>query len=61
MFMLFMFWGWPCTFPFIWFYGFCFSRQVSLGSPGYPGSSSIHQAGLELRDPPASASCERWH
>ncbi|GAB1296594.1 Transcriptional adapter 2-alpha [Apodemus speciosus] len=32
-----------------------FSR-VSLYSPGYPGTHSVDQAGLELRNPPASAS-----
>lgn len=31
-------------------------ESVSLCSPGYPGTSSIDQAGLGLRDPPASAS-----
>ena len=34
---------------------FCFSRQGFLCSPGYPGTHSIDQAGLKLRDPPASA------
>jgi hypothetical protein len=29
---------------------------VSLCSPGCPGTHSVDQAGLELRDPPASAS-----
>ena len=32
---------------------FCF---VLLGSPGYPGTHSVDHVGLELRDPPASAS-----
>jgi hypothetical protein len=31
-------------------------RQVSLCSPGYPGTHFVDQAGLELRNPPASAS-----
>ena len=35
---------------------FSFSDRVSLCSPGCPGTHSIHQAGLELRNPPASAS-----
>jgi hypothetical protein len=36
---------------------FCFFRnRVSLCSPGCPGTHSIDQAGLELRNPPASAS-----
>jgi hypothetical protein len=30
--------------------------MVSLCSPGCPGTHSVDQAGLELRDPPASAS-----
>jgi hypothetical protein len=29
---------------------------VSLYSPGCPGTHSVDQAGLELRNPPASAS-----
>ncbi|GAB1296331.1 Membrane metallo-endopeptidase-like 1 [Apodemus speciosus] len=29
---------------------------VSLCSPGCPGTHSVNQAGLELRNPPASAS-----
>jgi hypothetical protein len=33
-----------------------FADRVSLYSPGYPGTHSIDQAGLELRNPPASAS-----
>jgi hypothetical protein len=31
-------------------------NKVSLWSPGCPGTHSVDQAGLELRDPPASAS-----
>jgi hypothetical protein len=40
------------------YYYFCFVflRQVSLCSPGYPGTHSVDQAGLELRNLPASAS-----
>jgi hypothetical protein len=34
----------------------CFSRQGSLCSPGCPGTHFVDQAGLELRNPPASAS-----
>jgi hypothetical protein len=30
--------------------------MVSLCSPGYPGTHSVDQAGLELRNPPTSAS-----
>jgi hypothetical protein len=37
---------------------FCFAFQdrVSLCTPGCPGTHSVDQAGLELRNPPASAS-----
>jgi hypothetical protein len=38
---------------------FCFVLlwdRVSLYSPGCPGTHSVDQAGLELRNPPASAS-----
>jgi hypothetical protein len=39
-----------------WFW-FCFFRnRVSLCSPGCPGTHFVDQAGLELRNPPASAS-----
>jgi hypothetical protein len=33
-----------------------FLDRVSLCSPGCPGTHFVDQAGLELRDPPASAS-----
>jgi hypothetical protein len=33
-----------------------FQDRVSLCSPGCPGTHSVDQAGLELRDPPASVS-----
>jgi hypothetical protein len=35
---------------------FVFQDRVSLCSPGCPGTQSVDQAGLELRNPPASAS-----
>jgi hypothetical protein len=35
---------------------FVFRDRVSLGSPGCPGTHSVDQAGLELRNPPASVS-----
>jgi hypothetical protein len=34
----------------------CFRDRVSLCNPGCPGTHSVDQAGLELRNPPASAS-----
>jgi hypothetical protein len=33
-----------------------FQDRVSLCSPGCPGTHFVNQAGLELRNPPASAS-----
>jgi hypothetical protein len=33
-----------------------FQDRVSLYSPGCPGTHFVEQAGLELRNPPASAS-----
>jgi hypothetical protein len=38
------------------FFVFVFRDRVSLCSPGCPGTHSVDQAGLELRNPPASAS-----
>jgi hypothetical protein len=35
---------------------FFFRDRVSLYSPGCPGTHSVDQAGLELRNPPASVS-----
>jgi hypothetical protein len=36
------------------FYLFCFGDRVSLCSPDCPGTHSVDQAGLKLRNPPAS-------
>jgi hypothetical protein len=44
------------SFSILFFYLFIFRDRVSLCSPGCPGTHSIDQAGLELRNPPASAS-----
>jgi hypothetical protein len=41
-----------CLFGLVWF----FQDRVSLYSPGHPGMDSVDQAGLELRNLPASAS-----
>jgi hypothetical protein len=41
-------------------YLFCFGDRVSLYSPGCPGTHFVDQAGLELRNPPASASHHTW-
>jgi hypothetical protein len=43
--------GFICLFLF-----FFFRDRVSLCSPGCPETHSVDQAGLELRNPPASAS-----
>jgi hypothetical protein len=44
-----------CFFCFV-FFVFCFFETVSLCSPGCPGTHFVDQAGLELRNPLASAS-----
>jgi hypothetical protein len=41
---------------FVCFLFFVFRDRVFLYSPGYPGTHSVDQAGLELRNLPASAS-----
>ena len=47
---------------FFWFLVFClfvcfvFQDRISLCSPGCPGTHYVDQVGLELRNPPASAS-----
>ena len=46
-------------FLFLSFSFFGFSRQ-GLENPGYSGTHLVDQAGLELVDPPASASRESW-
>jgi hypothetical protein len=42
--------------PLSLFLSWFFWDRVSLYSPGCPGTHSVDQAGLELRNPPASAS-----
>ena len=49
-FVLFCFAFWFCGFVFV------FLDRVSLYSPGCPGTHFVEQAGLELRNQPASAS-----
>jgi hypothetical protein len=44
------------SFLFVCLFCFVFQDRVSLYSPGCPGTCSVDQAGLELRDLPASAS-----
>jgi hypothetical protein len=43
-------------FFFFFFFFLVFRDRVSLCSSGCPGTHSVDQAGLELRNPPASAS-----
>jgi hypothetical protein len=43
-------------FNFFLFWFLFFPDKVSLCSPGCAGTHSVDQAGLELRNPPASAS-----
>jgi hypothetical protein len=45
-----------CSFFFQFFSFLVFQDRVSLCSPGCPGTHSVDQAGLQLRNPPASAS-----
>jgi hypothetical protein len=43
-------------FIFLFLFFCLFGDRVSLCSPGCPGTHSVDQAGLELRNSPASAS-----
>jgi hypothetical protein len=43
-------------FIYLFIYFFVPRDRVSLWSPGCPGTHSVDQAGLELRNPPACAS-----
>jgi hypothetical protein len=43
-------------FFFLFVFLFVFRDRVSLYNPGYPETHFVDQAGLELRNPPASAS-----
>jgi hypothetical protein len=45
---------------FLYFF-VCFCDRVSLCSPGGPGTCSVDQAGLKLRDSPASVSQGMCH
>jgi hypothetical protein len=51
IFKYFLFW-----FCFGFGFGFGFQDRASLYSPGCPGTHFVDQAGLKLRNPPASAS-----
>jgi hypothetical protein len=66
LFFVFVFYLFLCVFYFCLYsflfvcFGFVlfffFPDRVSLCSPGCPGTHSVDQAGLELRNPPVSAS-----
>jgi hypothetical protein len=48
---------WKCVGFWVFFFFFLvFRDRVSLYSPGCPETHFVDQAGLELRNPPASAS-----
>jgi hypothetical protein len=53
-------WYWDSQFfvlfCFVFVFVFVFGDRVSLCSSGCPGTHFVDQAGLELRNPPASAS-----
>jgi hypothetical protein len=49
-------WFFPFFFSFFFFFGGGGVETGFLCSPGCPGTHSVDQAGLELRNPPASAS-----
>jgi hypothetical protein len=44
------------SFSYLFIYFWVFRDRVSLCSPGCPGTHFVDQAGLKLRNPPASAS-----
>jgi hypothetical protein len=48
--------SWPFFVVVVVLLLFFFQDRVSLYSPGCPGTHSVDQAGLKLRNPPASAS-----
>jgi len=54
LFCFVLFWFGLVWFGLVWF-GLVWLRQVYLCSPGCSGTYSVDQAGLKLRDPPASA------
>ena len=54
--VLYMYVGRLFLFFVFWVFCFVFQDRVSLCSPGCPGTHFVDQAGLELRNPPASAS-----
>jgi hypothetical protein len=53
LFFCFCFW---VVFVLVFLFCFVFQDRVSLNSPGCPGTHSVDQAGLKLRNLPAFAS-----
>jgi hypothetical protein len=53
--LLLLFWFGLVWFGLVWF-GLVFRDRVPLYSPGCSGTHSVDQAGLELKNPPVSAS-----
>jgi hypothetical protein len=51
---------WRSDDKFIFIFIVFFRDKVSLCSPGCPGTHSVDQAGLELRNLPASASDDKF-
>jgi hypothetical protein len=47
---------WTQVWGLKYFFSLCQDLLVSLCSPGCPGTHSVDQAGLKLKNPPASAS-----
>jgi hypothetical protein len=47
------------TWILFFFFFLVFQDRVFLCSPGFPGTHFVDQAGLQLRNPPASASASR--
>ena len=45
-----------CFFVSFFSFGFVFQDRVSLCSPGCPGTHSVDQTGLKIKDAPTSAS-----
>ena len=54
--VIFVSWFKPFDLFFFFFFFLVFQDRVSLCSPGCPGTHFVDQAGLGLRNPPASAS-----
>jgi hypothetical protein len=56
LFCFVLFWFGLLWFALVWFWYWFFRDRISLYSPGCPGTHFVDQAGLQLRNPPSSAS-----